>query len=227
MVKIVQATHIRMPNQDCPGCSQGPDNGAMDTTAHALTRTRTHVRQTHYEGFRRSDGLWDIEVTLRDERDYESQGFERGPIPAGMPVHLIHLRVTVDDALVVQAISGEYAARPFAECQLSLPPLQGLVGASLAQGWRRQVASQLGGEVGCAHIRDLLVQLAAAAYQIVPVWHARMRGVALRRADGKAPLHLGQCVAWALDGQAVAQVYPDFATRAMPPADNPPEAPRD
>jgi hypothetical protein len=189
MVKIVQATHIRMPNQDCPGCSQGPDNGAMDTTAHALTRTRTHVRQTRYEGFRRSDGLWDIEVTLRDERDYESQGFERGPIPAGMPVHLIHLCVTVDDALVVQAISGEYAARPFG----SLPA----VAAAAAEGWwapawrkggGARSRAQLGGEVGCAHIRDLLVQLAAAAYQIVPVWHARMRRgcPAARRRQGAA-----------------------------------------
>jgi len=200
----------------------------MDSPTHAPTRTRTHVRQTQYEGYRRSDGLWDIEVLLRDERDYDSQGFERSQIAAGEPVHLIRLSVTVDDALVVQAISGEYLARPFAACRQSLPPLQGLVGASLAQGWRRQVASQLGGEVGCAHIRDMLVQLAAAAYQIVPVWHARTRGVAVRRADGKQPMHLGQCVAWALDGPVVAQVYPEFAASAAPPADDtPPPQQRD
>ena len=197
----------------------------MDSPTHAPTRTRTHVRQTRYEGYRRSDGLWDIDVLLRDERDYDSQGFERGQIAAGEPVHLIRLSVTVDDALVVQAISADYRARPFASCQQSLPPLQGLVGASLARGWRRQVASQLGGEVGCAHIRDLLVQLAAAAYQIVPVWHARTQGVAVRRADGKVPMHLGQCVAWALGGDVVAAVYPEFATRPAAAADGlPPDA---
>ena len=78
-----------------------------------------------------------------------------------------------------------------------------------------------------AHIRDLLVQLAAAAYQIVPVWHARTRGVELRRADGKQPMHLGQCVAWALDGPAVAKVYPDFAAGAVPPIKQTPTAPPD
>lgn len=191
----------------------------METSASPITRTRTHLRQIRFEGYRRSDGLWDIELRLCDERDYASQGFERGAIPPGTPVHDIRLCVTLDDALVVQAITGEYVARPFGECSHALPPLQGLLGASVAQGWRRRVAAQLGGEVGCAHIRDMLVQLAAAAYQIVPVWHARTRGIAVRRADGKPPMHLGQCVAWALDGEAVAAVYPEFAPRpAAPPA---------
>ena len=64
----------------------------MDAPTHAPTRTRTHVRQTQYEGYRRSDGLWDIDVLLRDERDDESQGFEGGQIAAGEPVHLIRLK---------------------------------------------------------------------------------------------------------------------------------------
>ena len=191
----------------------------MDPSATPPTRTRTHVRQTRFEGYRRSDGLWDIEVLLTDVRDYDSLGYERGAVPSGTPVHDIRLCVTVDDALTVLSIAGEYAARPFGTCEHALAPLQGLVGASLAQGWRRQVAARLGGEVGCAHIRDLLVQLPAAAYQTVPVWHARRQGVALRRADGKAPMHLGQCVGWALVGPIVAEVYPEFALRpAGPPA---------
>lgn len=197
----------------------------MDPIASSITRTRTHVRQIRYEGYRRSDGLWDIELRLCDERDYASQGFERGAIPPGSPVHDIRLCVTLDDALVVRAITGEYAARPFGACVRALPPLQRLLGACVAQGWRRQVASQLGGEVGCAHVRDMLVQLAAAAYQIVPVWHARTRGVAVRRADGEAPMHLGQCVAWALEGDAVAAIYPEFATRpAVAAKDLPPDS---
>jgi hypothetical protein len=53
-------------------------------------------------------------------------------------------------------------------------------------------------------------------------------GGAVRRADGKAPMHLGQCVAWALDGPVVAQVYPEFAASAAPPADDtPPPQQRD
>lgn len=195
----------------------------MTDAAHCppCTRTRTHVRQVRFEGYRRTDGLWDIEVLLRDERDYDSHGFERGAMPAGTPVHDIRLCVTVDDALVVQAIRGDYVARPFGACPKSLPALQGLCGASLAQGWRRRVAAELGGEVGCAHIRDMLVQVAAAAYQIVPVWNARTRGDAVRRDDGKPPMHLGQCVAWALDGAAVAGVYPEFAARAHRATDAP------
>lgn len=190
----------------------------MEPITAPVTRTRTHVRQIRFEGYRRSDDLWDIELWLHDARDYPSIGNERGPIPPGAPVHDIRLCVTVDDALVVRAITGDYAARPFGACLASLPPLQTLVGASLAEGWRRQIATRLGGEVGCAHIRDLLVQLAAAAYQIVPVWHARAGGDAVRRPDGQAPMHLGRCVAWALDGEPVARIYPEFAV-PKPPRD--------
>lgn len=201
------------PRPDHPPGRRLEHNPAMQTAVP--TRTRTHLRQIRFEGFRRSDGLWDIEAVLRDERDYPSQGFERGPVAPGMPVHDIRLCVTVDDALVVQAIRGAYEARPFGACEQSLAPLQRLVGASVAQGWRRTLAAQLGGEVGCAHIRDMLVQLAAAAYQIVPVWHARAQGAPVRRADGKPPMHLGQCVAWALDGETVAAIYPEFARPAV------------
>jgi hypothetical protein len=49
----------------------------------------------------------------------------------------------------------------------------------------------------------------------------------VRRADGKAPMHLGQCVAWALDGPVVAQVYPEFAAFEAPPADDTPAQQRD
>ena len=70
----------------------------MDPAAPLPTRTRTHVRQTRFEGYRRSDGLWDIEVLLTDVRDYDSLGYERGAVPAGSPVHEIRLCVTVERA---------------------------------------------------------------------------------------------------------------------------------
>jgi hypothetical protein len=47
----------------------------MDAPTHAPTRTRTHVRQTQYEGYRRSDGLWNIDVLLRDVQPEDGAAF--------------------------------------------------------------------------------------------------------------------------------------------------------
>ena len=178
-----------------------------------ITRQPAHTRHIHMEGFHRSDGLWDIEATLTDVRDYPSYGTERGNIAAGQALHDIHVCITVDNDLVVHAASATMQAHPYHTCPQALPPLAGLVGGTLARGWRKHVESHLGLDKGCSHIREMLQLIATAAYQTVPVWWAQQNGDVIPARDGQPPQHLGQCKAWAFDGPVVGRIYPEFAGR--------------
>ena len=67
-------------------------------------RERIHTRTIECHGFLRSDGLWDIEGELRDTKTYGYRNQWRGEVAPGEPVHHMAIRITVDDAFVIQEI---------------------------------------------------------------------------------------------------------------------------
>ena len=162
-----------------------------------------HTRRVEYRGFQRDDGLWDIEGELLDAKPmaFGIEG-EREWAPHE-PIHHMSIRVTVDDAMVIRAVDVAMDARPHEPCPQAMPPMQGLVGETLGRGWRKTIERHLGGTVGCTHLRELLFNLATAAFQ------TRSDAFA-PPSDGSPPLHLGQCTAWAFDGPVVQKVYPMF-----------------
>ncbi|HSW18651.1 MAG TPA: DUF2889 domain-containing protein [Ramlibacter sp.] len=186
---------------------------ANDGMPQPAERELLHQRKIDWRGFRRKDGLWDLEATLTDLRRYDSVMAEKGMLPAGMPVHSIVLRITVDDELTVRAIVAAMNAVPYHTCAGALGSLSRLEGASLTRGWRRRVEQDLGGEQGCAHIRDLLGHAPTVAFQTIPVWHAQRHGDILQPVDGQPPAHLGTCATWAFDGPVVARFYPMLKDR--------------
>ena len=90
-----------------------------------------HTRRVEYRGFHRADGLWDIEGTLHDSKphDFEIQGERRWA--AGEPVHHMHLRVTVDNTMVIREIAVAMDAHPHGPCPEAMAPMQRLVGEVL------------------------------------------------------------------------------------------------
>ncbi|MEJ7930572.1 DUF2889 domain-containing protein [Ramlibacter sp. AN1015] len=182
------------------------------------TREHLHTRRIEFNGFRRSDGLWDMEAELRDWRHYDTEVHERGLLPAGESVHHMRITLTLDDALVVRAASARMLAAPFGTCREAEEALQPMVGARIGPGWRRTVDACMGGERGCTHLRELLVNLATAALQTIPTWHGQQR----RRTgepSTERPYFLGQCHGWRLDGPVVLRYYPQFhePAAAVPP----------
>ncbi|MFQ5955759.1 MAG: DUF2889 domain-containing protein, partial [Kiloniellales bacterium] len=67
----------------------------------AAAREPMHTRQIECRGYRRQDGLWDIEGHLTDEKSYAFHNQWRGEIASGEPVHDMWLRLTVDDDLLI------------------------------------------------------------------------------------------------------------------------------
>ncbi|MFT4242254.1 MAG: DUF2889 domain-containing protein [Acidovorax sp.] len=167
-------------------------------------RALKHVRRVTYQGFEREDGLWDIEGELHDSKAYDvTSARSGGTRRAGEPIHHMWLRVTVDNTLTVQAIAVAMDAHPLRGCTEAQASLQRMVGCSMARGWRQAIQQHLGGVEGCTHLRELLFNLATAAFQSATA--------AFQPAsDDLPPRHLGQCKGWDFSGEGVKEHYPRF-----------------
>ncbi|MGE0797526.1 MAG: DUF2889 domain-containing protein [Lautropia sp.] len=178
----------------------------------ATARTPLHDRRISMQGWRRADGLYDIEGELLDVKDYDYLSSEGLPRYAGRPLHHMKIRLTIDAAMTVQAIAVAMPATPFPECHGGAAPLQALVGVSLGKGWRKAIEAAAGGVAGCAHLRELLPVMATTAYQTVShdlAMARHLRGESIYQAE-TPPAPFGQCIGWDFDGPVVARVAPKF-----------------
>jgi hypothetical protein len=81
-----------------------------------VERAPIHHRRIDCFGYRRADGLWDIEGHLTDVKTYPFANRHRGEIQPGEPLHDMWLRITLDDHLTVIEAEAVTAAGPFAIC---------------------------------------------------------------------------------------------------------------
>lgn len=172
-------------------------------------REHLHERQLEFRGYRRSDGLWDIEAHLRDTKTYDFSNEHRGRIKQGEPLHDMWLRVTVDENFVVRDIEAVTDAGPFAVCPDIAPNFKKMIGVRMRSGWRREIHERLGGVEGCTHLVEALGAMATVAFQtLYPILSREQK--AEPRA-GKPPL-LDSCYAFRSDGDTVKKYWPDFYT---------------
>jgi len=176
----------------------------------AVAREPVHTRRIECSGYRRADGLWDIEGHLVDTKAYGFDNAWRGHMAPGTPVHEMRLRLTVDDGYLVHEVAACTDASPFEMCPDIVPNFQALVGLRIGKGWRKHVQERLGGRQGCTHLVELaLGAMATAAIQtIVPLRAKESPGT-----DGRAGF-LDTCHALASDSPVVAAHWPEFYTGA-------------
>ncbi len=183
-------------------------------------RKLIHTRNIQFHGYLRDDDLWDIEAELLDTRAYAHLSREVGKFSPSNNVHNMLLRVTLDDRMVIHAIETGMAMAPFPECARAADPMSKLIGARLGRGWRRAIDEAMGGVAGCTHLRELLFNLATAAFQTIPVYRSqktRALGQPMVRM-AKPPPHFGKCMSWAFDGPVMQRLVPEFYGW-KPPAD--------
>lgn len=166
-------------------------------------RTPQHERDVRYRSYARADGLWDIEGELRDSKTHDIELSGGRHMPAGTAIHHMWIRTTVDARLAVQAIEVVMDSHPLGHCPEATRALQTMVGCSMARGWRKAINENLGGVASCTHLRELLFNMATAAFQSVP-------GVFGDADPSQPPRHLGQCLGWDFNGPGVARYYPQF-----------------
>ena len=198
----------------------------MPLSTPTVARTPQHIRQVNYRSFERADGLWDIEGELLDTKAIDQpRPNGDGVRKAGEPIHHMLIRVTVNTQLQVQAIEACMHAHPVQGCPGALDAMQRMVGCSMARGWRTSIDTHLAGVAGCTHMRELLQNMATAAFQSIVS--------AFSTQPDQPPAYLGRCTGWNFNGPAVAQYYPQFIGwhipggkgNALPPPAHPQDAP--
>lgn len=181
-----------------------------------------HHRSIQCDGFRRADGLWDIEAQLTDTKPFDLPNRDRGGvIPEGEPLHRMALRVTVDDSLLIHAVEAVTDAGPFAICPLITDKFRRLEGERIGPGWRHRVRARVGGVAGCTHLVELLTPLATTAFQTV--YGARYGGEpshATSPQDSVGARLIGSCHALAPDSPVVRDFWPEHYSGA--PGEDPP-----
>jgi hypothetical protein len=173
-------------------------------------RELLHARDIRCRGYRRQDGLWDIDAELVDTKTYSFANHDREGINSGEPIHHMLLRLTVDDDLVVQAAEAATAAGPFSICGDITPVFASLVGLRIAPGWRRHVLERMAGSHGCTHLTDLLLgPLTATVLQTVsPARNRRQQAPH----SGQRPAIIDSCHALASSSPVVQRQWPEFYT---------------
>jgi hypothetical protein len=188
-----------------------------------VARKLLHKRDFAFEGYRRADGLYDIEGRMTDRKTYAFPNDFRGEIAADEPLHDMRVRVTIDETFRILDIVAETAAGPFEACPAITPAFAHLKGAQIGRGWTRLLREKFGGVRGCTHHIELLRTLATVAFQTVHGEESRRRREGRdsapadeAEAGGKRPALIDSCHALAADGDVVKTRWPAFYQPAEP-----------
>ena len=171
------------------------------------TREELHFRRIDMRGYRRSDGLFEVEgrVTDRKTQDF-SPLVGNLHVPAGEALHDMGVRIVFDDRMTVRDIATFTDAAPYRICPLGGLALQQLKGLRMTRGWGQEVRARLSGERSCTHLMELLVPLATTAFQSL----SALRQTAPDRLDAAGrPVKIGSCYAYGARRELVAQRWPE------------------
>lgn len=141
-------------------------------------RERQHTRSIEINGYRRSDGMFDIEAHLTDCKSFGQTNYDRGFIEAGEPVHDMWLRLTVTEDMRIHAVEAVSDKTPYMMCPTAAPNFSRLAGLQIKAGFLKEVNNLVGGAVGCTHLRELMQQMATTAFQTINPSKAKRQLVA-------------------------------------------------
>ncbi len=166
-----------------------------------VPRERLHCRAVSFDGYRRSDGLFDLEAHLVDVKDHDCELLS-GVRPAGVPVHDMWVRVTIDSAFNIRDVEAFTESMPYpGYCDRIVPDYRKLVGANLVSDFRKRVRELFGGTRGCTHITEMLGYLPTAAIQT-------FAGLQREDSGDAKPFQLDRCHALESTSDAVLRYYP-------------------
>jgi hypothetical protein len=178
-------------------------------------RALKHTRTIQVEAFARDDGLWDLDARITDIKTRDAK-LAPGIRPAGMPIHDLWLRLTIDTQLTVIDAEAVSEAVPYpGYCNTIGPAYKALIGLNLLKGFRQQVNERLSGIEGCTHLTELAPILPTAAVQAFAGEVFKTRDSADANVDRPStkPFQLDRCHALRTDGPAVAKYYPRWAIK--------------
>ena len=171
----------------------------------SVPRDELHLRRIELSGYRRHDGLYDIEARMVDTKSTDIKLLDGRRLPSGDALHDMSVRMVVDEALTVIDLVASTDASPFGICTEATDTLQTMKGLRIAQGWSQAVRDRLSGRKGCTHLTELLGPLATVAFQTLS--QVRLAKPPAVDANGR-PLKIDSCYAYASDREVVQRLWP-------------------
>lgn len=173
-----------------------------------VNRELTHTRVVTCHGYRREDGLLDIEGRIVDTKPYRFRNKDRGGwIEADEALHDMSVRLTVNLDLEVVDVDAVIDASPYHYCKCVTPVVQNLIGLKIAPGWTRNSKKAMGANRGCTHLTELLGPIATTAIQTVSSEKIeRSRD----KPHGGSNAYLNTCHSYAADSPVVKEHWPEL-----------------
>jgi hypothetical protein len=171
----------------------------------SVRRDELHLRRIDLRGYRRHDGLYDIEARMVDTKTGALRLTDGTLVPPGEALHDMSIRMVVDEALTVIDIVAATDASPFGVCREATDTLRTMRGLRIAHGFSQAVRERLSGRSGCTHLTELLGPLATVAFQTLS--QLRQAKPTAVDANGK-PLKIDSCYAYASDREVVQRLWP-------------------
>ncbi len=159
-------------------------------------------------GFRRADGLYEIESRLTDckPHDFAPDNGAR-PTPANQFIHDLGVRLVFDENMMVHDVFTFTASAPYDHCPEGGAELQTLKGLHMASGWAKEVRNRLSGARACTHLMEILVPMASAAFQSLTM--LRLTKPERLNAEGR-PVKIDSCYAYGAQRELVRTRYPNY-----------------
>jgi len=181
----------------------------IPATESGVAREELHFRRIDMRGYRRSDGLYEVEGRVTDvkPRDFAPGAGAGQVVSAGQPIHDMGVRLVFDVDMVIQEVATFMDATPFPVCLGGGQALQALKGVRIGNGWSREVRTRLGGAASCTHIMEILIPLATTAFQTMST-ERRGRPEPLD-ATGR-PRKIDSCYAYGAHTDVVLRRWPEF-----------------
>lgn len=172
-------------------------------------RAQQHTRRVICEGYKREDGLWDIEGHLLDTKNFNIELKDRddGVLPAGEPVHSMAIRLTIDLDLNILDVAASMDATPFRGCPSIADSYKQLIGMQIKPGFTKLTRDMFSGVNGCTHLLELLGPVATTAFQATH--HEREALEGWSDGEQKPPM-LDTCHTMDSKGSVVQSYWPHF-----------------
>jgi len=173
----------------------------------SVPRDELHHRRYELHGYRRHDGLYDVEARMTDTKSQALTLQSGRVVAADEPIHDMWVRLVVDEDLVVHDIVAATDSSPFDICPEATATLRTVIGLRIAAGWTNAIKLRLGGKKGCTHLTELLSPLATVAFQtLAPV---RLAKPEIDEKTGR-PRKLDTCYAYASERDIARVRWPQF-----------------
>jgi hypothetical protein len=180
------------------------------TSDDRITREELHFRRIDMRGWRRSDGLFEVEGRVTDRKPHAFK-VPNGTkvVPPNAALHDMGVKLVFDDDMWVHDVFAFTDAAPYADCIAAGSSLQTLKGMRIAAGWSTEVTRRLAGANSCTHLMQLLIPMGTTAFQSLSM--LRMERPDELNAEGQ-PKKINSCYAYAADRSIVMHKWPAFYT---------------